>query len=129
MRNLLVATRYVVTVLLMLLLFTALAIAVVPCYLPDGFSETSLEYQPCDYSNSYGTRMCCATNRPGNPSGGNESLGNTADTCIQNGLCMNQGVHATGINWTVFWRESCTRNDWSAGGCLNACANDTVCRR
>ncbi|KAJ5708863.1 hypothetical protein N7493_010197 [Penicillium malachiteum] len=107
-----------------LLLFATLSRAAVPCYLPDGFSETSPEYQPCNEYSNGGTHMCCATNRP-NPSGGNQTLGYTADICLQNGLCMNQGFHANGVNWTTFWRESCTSSDWSTGDCLDACAADT----
>jgi hypothetical protein len=116
------------TNLLTILPYTPMATAVLPCYYPNGYSPPSddIEYVPCDYSNS-GTRMCCATNRP-NPSGGNFSNGLTADKCLENGLCMNSGYHADGTHWTNYWRDMCTSNDWSAGGCLDVCTDEKVRR-
>jgi hypothetical protein len=67
--------------------------------------------------------MCCATNRT-NPSGGDANEGYTADTCLQNGLCMNI---QNGGNVTTYWREMCTSTDWSTGGkCLDVCADEAV---
>lgn len=65
--------------------------------------------------------MCCATNRT-NPSGGPETNGWTADTCLPNGLCENK-IYDTQTSTMIvtFWRDQCTSPHWAEGSCLNVC--------
>lgn len=109
------------------LLFASLATAV--CYYPNGYSEADQSYQPCvAYSGT--TSMCCGTNRS-NPSGGSRDNGDTADICLENGLCENvwqtTDDNGTTVENVAYFRDQCTSTDWNNGGCLNMCTAQTVC--
>ncbi|OKL58595.1 hypothetical protein UA08_06286 [Talaromyces atroroseus] len=106
-------------------LFAPLAMAV--CYYPNGYSESSAEYQPC-YNDTGRTSMCCGFNRT-NPSGGSRSDGATADICLPNGLCENDWTttddNGTTTMNTAYFRDQCTVSDWTDAGCLNVCTSQT----
>jgi hypothetical protein len=114
--------------ILNLLFLTAAPLAAAVCYYPSGYSEASLEYQPC---NQYtGASMCCGTNR-NNPSGSSRDNGNgnTQDKCLKNGLCSNEWETTDDNGTTVenieYFRDQCTSTNWQ-DDCLNICTQETV---
>jgi hypothetical protein len=74
------------------------------CYTQDGTPEDSI-YTSCNQNVEFS--MCCRTQ---------EVNGDPADTCLPNGLCMNN----QGVNKTTYWRESCTDPTWKSPYCLKA---------
>ncbi|CRG89648.1 hypothetical protein PISL3812_06687 [Talaromyces islandicus] len=107
---------------LSLRLLVAAPLAAAVCYYPNGYSEPSTEYEPCNqYSGA--RSMCCGVNRS-NPSGGSRENGSTADTCLRNGLCENrwQDTYDNGTTFvnTAYFRDQCTSTNWE-DDCLNIC--------
>jgi hypothetical protein len=96
------------------------------CYHPNGTETTDNYHSPCsnDTSNPLSS-ICCANKRP-NPSGGLATMGDTSDTCLPNGICMNQkklNENDRGTN-NGYFREECTSKDWQSGNCPNFCLNN-----
>lgn len=99
------------------------------CYAPNGDSMSDADFQPCGENGT--TSMCCAINRT-NPSGGYHDHGDTADICLENGLCENK-ILVTYEDGdpdlvTLYYRDFCTISHWTnGGGCLDICTEQTVC--
>ncbi|CAI6293735.1 unnamed protein product [Periconia digitata] len=91
------------------------------CYLPDGTGATNPQWRACsDDPKDPLSNICCALNRK-NPAGGLKSAGDTADTCLPNGLCQNESFSDSG-NQTIYYRRSyCTSQEWESGNCLTTC--------
>ncbi|KAI2480643.1 hypothetical protein Ptr902_07668 [Pyrenophora tritici-repentis] len=72
------------------------------CFWRNGTENPNNNYVPCsiDPSNPLST-ICCAS----------------WDECLPNGLCRNTVD-------TNFWRESCTKQDWTEGGCQEICSTE-----
>ncbi|EYE99503.1 uncharacterized protein EURHEDRAFT_382587, partial [Aspergillus ruber CBS 135680] len=68
--------------------------------------------------------MCCGFNRT-TPFGGNHDDGHTADQCLPNGLCMNQGLisrdNGDSTLKLTYWRNTCTTP--GRNGCLDVCTS------
>ncbi|PVH92144.1 hypothetical protein DM02DRAFT_620115 [Periconia macrospinosa] len=91
------------------------------CYLPDGTGATNPQWRECSTDPQDPlSNICCALNRT-NAAGGLKSEGETADTCLPNGLCQNESVMDSG-NKTIYYRRSyCTSQQWESGNCLTTC--------
>lgn len=91
------------------------------CYLPDGTGATNPIWRECstDLSDPL-SNICCALNRT-NPAGGLRSEGETAETCLPNGLCEQSSVSDSGNITTSYRRAYCTSQEWESGKCLTTC--------
>lgn len=107
------------TVVAILLLVGSLVDA--KCYLPDGTGATNPQWRECSNDPQDPlSNICCALNRK-NPAGGLRSEGDTADTCMPNGLCQNEAVSDAGVRTTTYRRAYCTSQEWESGKCLTTC--------
>lgn len=65
----------------------------------------SSQYTTCNVNQE--VSMCCRQTQSGIY---------TADSCLPNGLCVNESAD----NVTTYWRESCTDPTWKSPYCVNA---------
>jgi hypothetical protein len=96
------------------------------CFHPNGTQTADVYRLPCssDLSNPLSS-ICCAIGRP-NPAGGLASAGTTSDSCLPNGVCMNQkkaSVYDANPH-TEYFREECTNQDWKSGKCPTFCLSN-----
>ncbi|KAL1795495.1 hypothetical protein ACET3X_005719 [Alternaria dauci] len=79
------------------------------CYWRNGGLQTVAKYQPCSNDTSDPlSHICC-------------KIGEGEDTCLPNGIC--QAVAPTDTHYGLYFRETCTLQNWEAGGCLNLCSS------
>ncbi|RYN37837.1 hypothetical protein AA0113_g10999 [Alternaria arborescens] len=90
------------------LAFTTLASAD-NCYWRNGGLQTVAKYQPCSNDTSDPlSHICC-------------KIGEGEDTCLPNGIC--QAFAPTEEYLGLYFRESCTLQNWEAGGCQDLCSS------
>jgi hypothetical protein len=119
-------TRSLPRSLLSLLVFAGLVFAQQEawknCFLPQGSQATNEQWAPCssDSSNPL-SNICCATNRTIPTGGRGKDEFQTADVCLDNGICMNRYLDDNGDYRRKFLRGYCTSDDFDSGKCLNIC--------
>lgn len=69
------------------------------CYKPNGTAAADA-YKPCRVDPSDRLSSVCCRD---------------TDQCLENGLCLNPDTKQ-------IWRESCTKKNWSEGGCQELCS-------
>jgi hypothetical protein len=111
---------------LCILLFLRSYLVGASCFHPNGTQTTDVYRLPCssDLSNPLSS-ICCALGRP-NPAGGLDSAGTTSDSCLPNGICMNQkkaSVYDANPH-TEYFREECTDKNWKSGKCPTFCLSN-----
>jgi hypothetical protein len=75
------------------------------CFFRNG-TQTTSDYAPCSLDPTAAlSTVCCAS----------------WDTCLPNGLCQSS------ID-KLFWRETCTKQNWDDGGCQELCSKDVRLR-
>jgi hypothetical protein len=91
------------------LAFSTLASAQAACYWRNGGEQTVAKYWPCSNDTSDPlSHVCC-------------KIGEGEDTCLPNGIC--EAYAPTNETKGLWFRESCTLQNWEAGGCQDLCSS------
>lgn len=118
-----------ITLTFTLLIFPPLATS--DCFKPNG-EQGGSQYKQCPYNSTSDAdadaSMCCASNRDLPFASHSPNGTETADECLENGLCINirgfQHPNGSWDNATTYWRSMCNLLSWD--GCLNVCKKSAV---